>query len=68
MDFWAAEQRYYHGEIISQENLKYFGHYTQIVWSQTTTIGCALAQTAGGTYILVCLYSPAGNSIGQKPY
>jgi uncharacterized protein YkwD len=43
------------------------GHYTQIVWKNTTSVGCALAGN-GETDFLVCRYSPPGNVIGQKPY
>lgn len=43
------------------------GHYTQVVWRNTTEIGCAKAST--GTWdVLVCRYNPAGNTAGQKPY
>ncbi len=68
VDFWAKEQRYYYGQELNKNNILRFGHYTQIVWNQTVSIGCALAKTQGGTFILVCLYSPKGNIIGQKPY
>lgn len=44
-----------------------YGHYTQMVWSTTTQIGCALASDAYQDY-LVCRYSPTGNWIGQVPY
>jgi hypothetical protein len=43
------------------------GHYTQIVWKNTTTVGCALAGNGSMDY-LVCRYSAPGNVIGQKPY
>jgi len=43
------------------------GHYTQIIWKNTTAVGCALASN-GKTDYLVCRYSPAGNVVGQKPY
>jgi uncharacterized protein YkwD len=43
------------------------GHYTQIVWKNTTSVGCAVASN-GKTDFLVCRYSPAGNVEGEKPY
>ena len=43
------------------------GHYSQIVWRRTTTIGCGRA-TCGRSAVVVCRYSPAGNSIGKAPY
>ena len=43
------------------------GHYTQIVWKNTKSIGCALASN-GETDFLVCRYSPEGNIVGEKPY
>ena len=65
---WAKNQRYYHGDTITAKNVMIFGHYTQIIWKETISIGCGMAKTAGGMYILVCLYNPKGNIIGQKPY
>ena len=43
------------------------GHYTQIVWKNTTSVGCAVVSN-GSTDFLVCRYGPAGNIIGEKPY
>lgn len=43
------------------------GHYTQIIWRNTLSVGCALAGN-GRNDFLVCRYSPAGNVIGQRPY
>ena len=36
------------------------GHFTQLVWRQTTQIGCGVA-TCNGMDIFVCEYDPAGN-------
>lgn len=44
------------------------GHYTQMVWQNSTAIGMGVAQCANGTYIIVANYDPAGNFIGQHPY
>ena len=43
------------------------GHYTQIVWKNTTAVGCAMSSN-GKTDFLVCRYSAPGNIIGETPY
>ncbi len=67
VNFWAKEQIFYHGQKVDETNLLYFKHYTQIIWSSTHHIGCAYSQLPSGMYILVCLYDPPGNIIGQSP-
>ncbi|XP_071570684.1 venom allergen 3-like [Temnothorax nylanderi] len=48
------------------------GHYTQIVWADTTKIGCGrikYKEPNGWTmHYLVCNYGPTGNVIGKKIY
>ncbi len=54
------------------------GHYTQIVWSTTTSVGCAKVSCTtnspfgtfgGGRWdFSVCDYSPPGNFVGMSPY
>ncbi|XP_071500169.1 peptidase inhibitor R3HDML-like [Diadema antillarum] len=51
------------------------GHYTQVVWADSTFIGCGWATCPynykGVTYpfdYLVCNYGPGGNFNGNKPY
>ena len=54
----------------STDATKAVGHYTQIVWKNTTKVGCGIANSLtdrGGEWV-VCRYSPPGNYVGQKPY
>ncbi|NEP12944.1 MAG: hypothetical protein F6K14_22615 [Symploca sp. SIO2C1] len=44
------------------------GHYTQMVWSNTTEIGCGIAPHRRYRNVMVCNYSPPGNYRGQRPY
>ncbi|MFT5465294.1 MAG: pathogenesis-related protein 1 [Verrucomicrobiales bacterium] len=48
------------------------GHYTQMVWKDTTEIGAGKAVIRGGRYdgwtVVVCNYNPPGNYKGQLPY
>lgn len=67
VDLWASEQTFYNGEIISYQNNSLFGHYTQIIWSETMYVGCAEAVAKSGNRYWVCEYNPPGNFIGKKP-
>ncbi|CCF55792.1 hypothetical protein KAFR_0A03570 [Kazachstania africana CBS 2517] len=42
------------------------GHFTQVVWKSTTSVGCGIkyCDTTWGEYV-VCSYNPAGNVIGE---
>jgi hypothetical protein len=44
------------------------GHYTQVVWSTTGLVGCAVADAAGGDEVMVCRYMEGGNIYGHKTY
>jgi hypothetical protein len=43
------------------------GHYTQMVWSTTRSVGCAITHSASDEY-LTCRYDPPGNVMGDSPY
>lgn len=65
VELWAEEKETY------TYNPRYqfvSGHYTQIVWRDSTTIGCASASCSENQSVIVCRYSPPGNVIGQQPY
>jgi uncharacterized protein YkwD len=64
---WAAEKSKYHGSALQSSHWADAGHYTQIVWQDTTQIGCATG-LCKGKLIVVCNYDPPGNFLGQKPY
>jgi pathogenesis-related protein 1 len=73
---WASESAYYDYGTNSCAGGQTCGHYTQIVWRNTTQVGCAMARCnqnspfGGSTqwWFWVCDYSPPGNFVGQRPY
>ncbi len=71
VDGWGGEKRYYRDGtfpgVSSTGNWADVGHYTQIIWRNTTEVGCAKS-TGGGNDFFVCRYSPPGNYMRQKVY
>ena len=70
VEMWGNEKRSFKYDTYPNCTTKrsaVVGHYTQIVWKNTQSVGCALASN-GRTDFLVCRYSPPGNIIGEKPY
>ncbi|MED6145557.1 hypothetical protein PIB30_026415 [Stylosanthes scabra] len=43
-------------------------NYTQVVWRETTHVGCARVQCYNGAYMVACNYHPPGNYRGERPY
>ncbi|XP_072939716.1 venom allergen 5-like [Epargyreus clarus] len=48
------------------------GHYSQLVWGETSQVGCGYTfyydPVRGYTKLYVCNYGPGGNVIGSNPY
>ncbi|CAH0702957.1 unnamed protein product [Spodoptera exigua] len=47
------------------------GHFTQMVWSDSIYLGCAVSQMfklGWNKYYVVCNYGPGGNYLHEKPY
>lgn len=67
VDAWGNEVKDYTYATNKCATGKVCGHYTQVVWKDTTKVGCGKA-TCGAAQVWVCNYDPPGNWVGQKPY
>ncbi len=78
---WIEEKKYYTYGVIGDSGTcqsgKDCGHYTQVIWKDTSVVGCAKSsyqKDVSGTMIkkgwsvIVCKYQLPGNVIGEKPY
>ncbi len=64
---WESEKADYNHGTFTGKSRKPIGHYTQIIWKNSTKLGCGQA-LCNGNILMVCNYDPPGNYIGQKPY
>jgi pathogenesis-related protein 1 len=65
---WYEEKQLYSYEKVSDTNFHDVGHYTQMIWRNTTQVGVGVAKCSDGSYIYVANYYPQGNYIGEYPY
>ncbi|XP_016941839.3 uncharacterized protein [Drosophila suzukii] len=65
---WFNEvQKYSFGDAWSPKT----GHYSQLVWGETSLVGCGYAEYKDASKynkLYVCNYGPGGNVVGYNPY
>jgi len=68
---WGSEVQYFQNGIFPNVSTtgKWYdvGHYTQVIWKNTTEVGCGVARSKK-IEIWVCNYNPPGNYQGQNPH
>ena len=66
---WGSEKADYDYASNTCADGKMCGHYTQIIWRNTTKVGCGVAVCEDTQeQVWACQYQPAGNWVGKKPY
>jgi uncharacterized protein YkwD len=67
---WSDEKQYFKPgrfpDITTTKSWADVGHYTQMIWYNTTAVGCAVTSNGTDDW-LVCRYGPPGNWIGRNP-
>lgn len=64
----AVQAWYEEGQTYDYSTANEYNHFTQMVWKDTTKVGCAYKDCSSenwGLYI-ICSYDPAGNVIGHN--
>ena len=68
VDEWALERELY--DWAKPGFSETTGHFTQLVWSNTTSVGCGRTACDGENntpgYFVVCEYYPPGNVVGDN--
>lgn len=67
-ELWYSEIKDFKNVVLNSSNWYDTGHYSQMVWRNTTEVGMGAARCADGRYIVVANYNPTGNYMGQKAY
>lgn len=68
VEYWADERRMMRAgvfpEVSTTRDWRDVSHYTQMIWPETTHVGCHL-QKSRAHDILICRYTPKGNRDGR---
>ena len=69
VESWGSEVSYYNlaSNTCTAPANQSCGHFTQVVWWNTTKLGCGKATGANGNDTVVCNYDPPGNVGGESP-
>jgi len=65
---WYEEIKHYTYGRLNENNWRGVGHYTQMVWKTTTSMGAGMATCPSGGVVVVANYNPPGNYMGDYPY
>lgn len=65
---WADEDKFYNVRANTCQPQHMCGHYTQIVWRDSTKVGCAHVDCSNGGVYAICVYNPPGNYEGENPF
>lgn len=74
VESWVREREYYRGgtkipEKSGDKVFEEYGHWTQLVWSDTREVGCCAGMEESERLVVwVCEYWPAGNVQGRSAY
>lgn len=65
---WVRESKFYDPHTNQCTHGQMCGHYTQIVWRDSSRIGCARKKCLNGGLFVICVYDPPGNYINENPF
>ncbi|OIW09744.1 hypothetical protein TanjilG_14267 [Lupinus angustifolius] len=66
---WVKQKQFYNHSNNSCLPNHRCGVYTQVVWKNSTSLGCAQATCVKEkTSLTICFYDPPGNYVGESPY
>ncbi|KAL1187946.1 Pathogenesis-related protein 1 [Cardamine amara subsp. amara] len=68
VNMWVDELSDYDYDSNTCAQGKVCGHYTQVVWKKSVSLGCAKVSCNNGGTFITCNYDPQGNFVGEWPY